>query len=295
MASDNRPLRRDKLAQFLGDHRSIRKMEKTMEAVSITIPATLDQLVRKDTLTARGDLFVRNATTVARLALGASGRVLQSNGTDAMWQQLTSASISDFTEAAQDAVGAALADTPTIDLNYDDATPAISATIVTDSVVNTLLANMADSTIKGRASGAGSGDPTDLTAAQVAAIVATAVASALNLSSGTYTPTLTGVTNIDSVTDLGGRYIRLGNIVFVSGAALIDATAAAAATEVGISLPFASTLGSDFVIAGSASANAILQPGAILGDNANDRARLQFVAQSAAAQVMWWTFAYLIV
>lgn len=39
-----------------------------------------------------------------------------------------------------------------------------------DSITNTMLANMADSTIKGRASGAGTGDPTDLTAAQVCTI-----------------------------------------------------------------------------------------------------------------------------
>jgi hypothetical protein len=42
-----------------------------------------------------------------------------------------------------------------------------------DSITNAKLANMSQSTIKGRASGAGTGDPTDLTAAQVASIVAT--------------------------------------------------------------------------------------------------------------------------
>lgn len=40
-----------------------------------------------------------------------------------------------------------------------------------DSITNAQLANMAQATIKGRASGAGTGDPTDLTAAQVATIV----------------------------------------------------------------------------------------------------------------------------
>lgn len=41
----------------------------------------------------------------------------------------------------------------------------------TDSVGNTKLANMADSTIKGRAAGAGAGDPTDLSSTQATAIL----------------------------------------------------------------------------------------------------------------------------
>lgn len=50
-------------------------------------------------------------------------------------------------------------------------TKELTATIAADAVANTQLANMVQATIKGRASGAGTGDPTDLTAAQVAAIV----------------------------------------------------------------------------------------------------------------------------
>ena len=46
--------------------------------------------------------------------------------------------------------------------------------LANDNVTNAKLGNMAQATIKGRASGAGTGDPTDLTAAQVVAVVATA-------------------------------------------------------------------------------------------------------------------------
>ena len=52
-----------------------------------------------------------------------------------------------------------------ITVNTDD------VAITVNGVVNTLLADMAEATIKGRAAGAGTGDPTDLTAAQVATIV----------------------------------------------------------------------------------------------------------------------------
>lgn len=46
-----------------------------------------------------------------------------------------------------------------------------SPTIDTDVVDNTKLANMAESTVKGRASGAGTGDPVDLTSAQITEIL----------------------------------------------------------------------------------------------------------------------------
>jgi len=56
--------------------------------------------------------------------------------------------------------------------NPDIGTGAIStALIADDAVTNAKLANMAESTIKGRAAGAGTGDPTDLTATQATAIL----------------------------------------------------------------------------------------------------------------------------
>lgn len=86
-------------------------------------------------------------------------------------------------EQAQDAVGAMLDST----LEYDDATPVLrraaltgdvtasagnnATTIANDAVTNAKAANMAQSTIKGRAAGAGTGDPTDLTATQATAIL----------------------------------------------------------------------------------------------------------------------------
>ena len=57
-------------------------------------------------------------------------------------------------------------DTATVD--WDFATAGIArANVPDDAIANTKLANMAEATIKGRAAGAGTGDPTDLTAAQV--------------------------------------------------------------------------------------------------------------------------------
>lgn len=55
---------------------------------------------------------------------------------------------------------------------------ALNLTIGAGVVANSMLANMAQATIKGRASGAGTGAPTDLTPAQVRAIALPAVGSA---------------------------------------------------------------------------------------------------------------------
>ena len=61
--------------------------------------------------------------------------------------------------------------------------------------------------------------------------------------SGTYTPTLTGVTNIQGLTAFVCQYSQLGDVVTVSGQINIDPTAAGD-TVFGISLPIASNFAS---------------------------------------------------
>src|SRR5690348_7777398 len=78
----------------------------------------------------------------------------------------------------QNVRGLNIADGGGVTWSYNAATNTLSVSglsgtaIAADSVSNTELANMAQSTIKGRAAGAGTGDPTDLTAAQVKTILA---------------------------------------------------------------------------------------------------------------------------
>ncbi len=66
-----------------------------------------------------------------------------------------------------------LADGAVTSLKIADATIS-TADLADDAVTNAKLGNMVQSTIKGRASGAGTGDPTDLTATQAATIIAEA-------------------------------------------------------------------------------------------------------------------------
>lgn len=57
----------------------------------------------------------------------------------------------------------------------------LALSIAADAVTNAQAANMAQSTIKGRAAGAGTGDPTDLTAAQVKTLLAIAASDVSGL------------------------------------------------------------------------------------------------------------------
>jgi hypothetical protein len=96
----------------------------------------------------------------------------------------TAANITDFSEATQDAVAAALVDSLSIEFEYVDSLNQIKARVADDSIVEGLIASnavtnakledMAHGTVKGREVGAGTGNPVDLTATQLVAIVATA-------------------------------------------------------------------------------------------------------------------------
>ena len=187
---------------------------------------------------AKGDLFAGTADNAyARLPVGSNGDLLIADSTQTTglrWGAATAAVISDFAEAAQDAVGAALLDSATIDFTYNDGAGTITAIVIDDSIsnaklrnsvalsvigrsanstgdpgdisatagsgavlreaggtlgfgqvatagiadaaiINAKLANMTQATVKGRPAGAGTGGPTDLSAAQIAAIVEAAI------------------------------------------------------------------------------------------------------------------------
>jgi len=72
-------------------------------------------------------------------------------------------------------------------------TGSFAATISASAVANSMLADMAQSTLKGRAAAAGTGAPTDLTAAQVLAILSAFSTSSMQVfttpGANTYTPT----------------------------------------------------------------------------------------------------------
>lgn len=117
------------------------------------------------------------------------------------------------------------------------------------------------------------------------------------LASGTYTPTLTNVTNVAGSTAYTCNYLRVGNVVTVSGRIDIDPTAASISTEVGISLPIASNFNNESQLGGTAaSPTAALYAAGIGADTVNDRAALIFICGTDAANRRWnFSFTYLIV
>ena len=79
---------------------------------------------------------------------------------------------------------------------------------------------------------------------------------ATNLLSGTYTPTLTGVYNVASSTAYELQYMRVGNVVTVSGYIQASATASNTWTRISITLPISSTFDYSYRAGGGGGASA---------------------------------------
>lgn len=127
-------------------------LEVTKQAGAATVAshAILDGSVHTDSVAdgvTRGSLIYGNATPKwDELVKGTDGQFLQAGASDVSWVSMSG-----------------------------DATLAAGViTVANNAISNAKLADMAETTVKGRAAGAGTGDPVDLTAAQLVAIIATA-------------------------------------------------------------------------------------------------------------------------
>jgi hypothetical protein len=119
----------------------------------------------------------------------------------------------------------------------------------------------------------------------------------LNLASGTYTPTFTGVANVTSLTGYDAQYVRVGSVVTVSGKFDVTPTAAApTTTEVGISLPVASDLGALEQLGGSVHARpGPPDDGSVYADTVNDRAQAGWKSTVTTPHGMMFHFTYRII
>jgi hypothetical protein len=117
-----------------------------------------------------------------------------------------------------------------------------------------------------------------------------------NIFSGTYTPTLTNTTNVASSTASANQYMRVGNVVTVSGTVIIDPTTAATNTALGMSLPIASAISSSRQLGGSGSSFSTTKYGdnniVIIGDATNDRAEFRLNPTGAASETYNFSFTY---
>lgn len=108
--------------------------------------------------------------------------------------------------------------------------------------------------------------------------------------SGTWTPTLTNVTNVDTSTPSACNFTRVGGVVVFSGTIQIDPTATGT-TSVGVSLPIASNFTS-VVHAAGAFNDAFNQSGRIQADATNDRLAFQFTANNTTNSTFTFSGSY---
>jgi hypothetical protein len=119
-----------------------------------------------------------------------------------------------------------------------------------------------------------------------------------NFSGTTYTPTLTSVTNIASVTTFNAQYMRVGSTVTVSIFTQIGATLAApTSSQLDISLPIASnfTLSEQCTGCGVGINSTNVESCYIVAETANNRASFIFIATNTTSHNFGITFSYIIV
>jgi hypothetical protein len=109
----------------------------------------------------------------------------------------------------------------------------------------------------------------------------------------TYTPTLTGVANLDGVTPYTTAYFRLGSCVVGWGKFDANPAVAATLTQFGMSLPVASNFAAEEDAGGVAFARAVAGQGAaIYADTTNDRLMVEWTSSDLANRAMSFIFAY---
>ena len=114
-----------------------------------------------------------------------------------------------------------------------------------------------------------------------------------NVFSGTYTPSLNNTTNIASSTAAVCQYMRVGNVVTVSGTVTIDPTSTGRIV-MGFSLPIASAIAGANEVGGTfaSSGTTTVNVGSVTGDATNDRATFDGIANDAASRVYGFSFTY---
>lgn len=113
-------------------------------------------------------------------------------------------------------------------------------------------------------------------------------------SSGTYTPTLTNVQNTSSLTARVCQYMRVGNVVTVSGSFSATMTSSGAATTIRMTLPVASNFTQQWQLGGGGGArNTTTQSALIISaDTTNDAASIDWVSAVSGALEHFFSFTY---
>jgi hypothetical protein len=107
------------------------------------------------------------------------------------------------------------------------------------------------------------------------------------LASGTYTPTLTGTSNVNASTAYQCQYSRIGDVITVSGKIQIDPTATAA-TVIRISLPVTTDFANEYECAGTgALIISTNEAASIKADVTNNEAELRYVSEGTTTDIFF--------
>lgn len=116
------------------------------------------------------------------------------------------------------------------------------------------------------------------------------------MTSGTYTPTLTIVANLDAVTSYTAQYMRVGDVVTVSGKFDIDPTIAGALTQFRATLPIASNFSAAEQCGGTGAYSTITSRGlAVSADVANDSALFSFMCSDITNGSIFYSYSYRVI
>lgn len=119
-----------------------------------------------------------------------------------------------------------------------------------------------------------------------------------SIASGTYTPTLTNVSNTDSRSSDVAQWIRVGNVITVSGRVDLNATTTATLTEVSFSLPVASNFVAGTQCSGTAAAVAAGaaedMEAAMLANNTTDTCNIVYYPTGTGTIEIRYTYTYLV-
>jgi hypothetical protein len=116
------------------------------------------------------------------------------------------------------------------------------------------------------------------------------------MTNGTYTPTLTNPVNLTAQVANQTMWVRVNNLVTVTGTLTLTPTSNSINTAIRISLPVASNLAATTDLAGvCVFSGGVQAPGSVVGNVLNDVATLNFVASATVASSTAFTFTYTVI
>lgn len=126
---------------------------------------------------------------------------------------------------------------------------------------------------------------------------AAGTAAQQDIRSGTYTPTLANQVNLDgTATASQAKWLRVGNVVTVSGMFTADPTLAATITSFTLTFPIATNIGATADSTGTATCgNIASMSAAIQGNIAGDLATVRWISTDVTSQSWSYTYTYTVI